>query len=172
MPKLNDDIAKKVEQAEDGFKPVPEGVYILQLMEDVEVREPQNANKNGEKVPYWRWTFEVPKEHEGKELEYSGRRFWTNTSLSDAAYFKLKETFAAFGVPTNTDTEELVGRRVKALITVKTIQGGQRKGELGNEISKLLPLDADTAADEAKLLAAPAGPEGLAKGGSSEEPMF
>ncbi|AZS06685.1 hypothetical protein HOU95_gp122 [Streptomyces phage Hiyaa] len=158
MPKLDDKKAAAVDQAEDGFKPVPEGVYIVQLMEDVDVKE-------GDKGTYWRWTFEVPKEHDGKELDHAGRRFWTNTSLSEAAFFKLKETFGAFGVPTNTDTAELVGRKVKALITQRTIQGGQRKGEIGNEISKLLPLSHDESAEAEKVAEA-------AKSGSSEEPLF
>lgn len=158
MPKLDDKKAAAVDQAEDGFKPVPEGVYILQLMEDVDVKE-------GNKGTYWRWTFEVPKEHEGEELEHGGRRFWTNTSLSDSAYFKLKETFGAFGVPTNTDTAELVGRKVKALVVQKVIDGGQRKGEIGNEISKLFPLSHDESAEAEKSVE-------MAKGGSTKEPMF
>lgn len=165
MPKLDDKKAAAVDKAEDGFKPVPEGTYIVQLMEDVDVKE-------GDKGTYWRWTFEVPKtalvEKDGEqveeELEYAGRRFWTNTSLSDAAYFKLKETFSAFGKPTNTDTAELVGLRVKAVITQRVIQGGQRKGEIGNEISKLLPLShEDDAAD---------APEVAAKGGDNSDPLF
>ncbi|QNJ57650.1 hypothetical protein SEA_KEANU_45 [Streptomyces phage Keanu] len=158
MPKLDDKKAAAVDQAEDGFKPVPEGVYIVQLMEDVDVKE-------GDKGTYWRWTFEVPKEHEGEELEHGGRRFWTNTSLSDAAYFKLKETFGAFGVPTNTDTAELVGRKVKAMVTQRVIQGGQRKGEIGNEISKLLPLSHDEAAEAAQAV-------DTAKGGDNSDPLF
>ena len=159
MPKLDDKKAAAVEQAEDGFKPVPEGVYILQLVKDVDVQESQSG-----KGPYWRWEFEVPKEHEGEELEHAGRKFWTNTSLSDAAYFKLKEAFQAFGVPTNTDTEELVGRRVKAMVTIKTIQAGARKGQPGNEITKLLPLDHDEAAEAAAV--------DTVTGGSKEEPLF
>lgn len=157
MPKLDDTKAAAVDQAEDGFKPVEEGVYILQLMEDVDVKE-------GDKGTYWRWTFEIPKTHEGKDLPNAGRRFWTNTSLSDSAYFKLKETFGAFGVPTNTDTAELVGRKVKALITQKVIGGGQRKGDIGNEISKLLPLSHE---EDAVTDATPA-----AQGGSKDEPLF
>lgn len=160
MPKLDSTTAAKVEATEDGFKPVEEGVYILQLMEDVSVHE-------GDKAPYWRWTFEVPKEHEGVEQEKAGRRFWTNTSLSDSAYFKLKETFGAFGVPTNTDTEDLVGRRVKAMIVIKTIQGGNRKGELGNEISKMFPLDHDENAD-----AVEDSKVSTAKGGDNSDPLF
>lgn len=158
MPKLDDKKAAAVDKAEDGFKPVPEGTYVIQLMEDVDVKE-------GDKGTYWRWTFEIPKEHDGEELEFGGRRFWTNTSLSDAAYFKLKETFAAFGVPTNTDTAELVGRKVKAVITQRVIQGGQRKGEIGNEISKLLPLSHDETAEAATATE-------QAQGGSKDEPLF
>ena len=159
MPKLNSDIANKVEQAEDGFKPVPEGVYVLQLMEDVDVRD-------GKKAPYWRWTFEIP---EGEE--FAGRRFWTNTSLSEAAYFKLKETFSAFGVPTDTDTEELVGKRVKAVILQRTIQGGNRSGEIGNEIDKLMPLDSDVQVGPSAT-AAPAADSGAKSTDKDDEPLF
>lgn len=166
MPKLNTEVARKVDEAEDGFKPVPEGIYVLQLMADVDVKE-------GTKAPYWRWSFEIPAEHDGKDLEYSGRKFWTNTSLSDAAYFKLKETFAAFGVPTDTDTEELVGKRVKALITTKVIQGGQRAGEIGNEIEKLFPIDHEGDATAPKGVSTEKALAGAtAGGGSDDEPMF
>ena len=136
MPKLNSDVAERVNSAEDGFKPVDEGVYTLQLAEDVSVHE-------GGKGPYWKWTFVIP---EG--MQHAGRKFFTNTSLSEAAFFKLKETFGAFGVATDTDTEDLVGQKVKALITIKTIQGGARAGEPGNEISRLLPLDTEDASIE------------------------
>lgn len=165
MPKLKDDVATKVDQAEDGFAPVEEGVYILQLMEDVTVHE-------GDKAPYWRWQFEVPKEHEGTELANAGRRFWTNTSTSEAAFFKLKETFGAFGVPTNTDTEELVGRRVKAEIIIKTIQGGQRKGELGNEIAKLHPIDWATGDNDADTAKSSNPKLAKGKGGDNSDPLF
>lgn len=131
MPKLNNDTAAKVDSAESGIDPVEEGIYVLRLREDVTVRE-------GQAGPYWAWTFEIP---EGQEK--AGRRFFHNTSLSEQAFFKLKETFEAFGVPTNTDTEDLVGKTVKAHIIIKTIQKGQRQGELGNEIKSLHPIDHD-----------------------------
>lgn len=133
MPKLNPDTAQKVENAEDGYAPIPDGVYELELMEDVEVAE-------GAKGPYWKWTFQIP---EG--LQYAGRRFWNNTSLSESAFWKLKEAFDAFGVPTSTDTEDLVKRRVKALIVTTTINSGSRKGEPTNQIDKLMPLNAPDA---------------------------
>lgn len=160
MPKLNAETAQKVENAEDGFKPVPDGVYILELREDVEVAE-------GPKGTYWKWTFEIPAEHDGKSLEHAGRRFWTNTSLSDAAYFKLKETFGAFGVPTDTDTEDLVKKRVKGVIITGVIQSGAKKGQERSEIDRLLPLDADD-----PEVGTPAASGGGDDKGAKDEPLF
>lgn len=159
MAKLNQQVAEQVENAEDGFKPIPEGVYIVQLMADVEVGE-------GKRGPYWKWAFEIPAQHEGEDLQHAGRRFWTNTSLSQESFWKLKEAFEAFGVPTSTDTEDLVGKRVKAHISVEVARGGQRQGEPVNTVKKLLPLAAETelAAGDAVSTAKASAP--------SDEPMF
>lgn len=159
MAKLNQQVAEQVDSAEDGFKPIPEDVYIVQLMQDVEVGE-------GKRGPYWKWAFEIPAQHEGEDLPHAGRRFWTNTSLSSESFWKLKEAFTAFGVPTDTDTEDLVGKRVKALIGVEVAKGGSRAGEPVNTIKKLLPLDTETAAPAAS------GGVSTAKDGSSDEPLF
>lgn len=158
MAKLNKETAQKVTDAEDGFKPIPDGVYIVELREDVDVRE-------GDKGTYWSWSFEIPKEHDGKELDHSGRRLWLNTSLSEASYFKLKETFAAFGVPTDTDTEDLVKRRIKVVVRTEIQQKGKNKGKEQNVIDQLLPIDADDPAVEASAVS-------TAKGGSNDEPLF
>lgn len=158
MPKLNTSTASKVEEAEDGFKPVPDGVYIVELREDVEVRE-------SEKGTYWSWVFEIPEEHDGEKLAHAGRRFWNNTSLSETAYWKLKETFAAFGVSADTDTEDLVKRRVKAVIITEIQQRGKNKGREQNAIDKLLPLNGDAADAEADRLTPTTD-------GSKDEPLF
>lgn len=159
MAKLNSAVAQQVNEAEDGFKPIPEGVYIVQLMQDVEVGE-------GKRGAYWKWAFEIPAQHEGEDLQHAGRRFWTNTSLSQESFWKLKEAFEAFGVPTDTDTEDLVGKRVKAHIGVEVAKGGSRQGEPVNNIKKLLPLDAATEAPAA-------GGVSTAKASApSDEPMF
>lgn len=160
MPRLDDATAKKVDAAEDGFKPIPPGIYVVQLMEDVEVRESQTPNK----PPYWKWTFEIPA---GAE-EFAGRRFWTNTSLSDAAHFKMKEMFGAFGVSTNTDTAELVGRKIRAEISVTTAQGGTRKGQLVNEFVKAYPLEGDLPEGAVSF----AKTDAPAPGGDTTEPLF
>jgi len=149
-----------VRDAEDGFAPVPRGVYIVKLVGEVEVAE-------GQKGFYWKWTFEIP---EGEQ--YAGRRFWLNTSLSEASYFKLKETFAAFGVDTDTDTADLEGKKVRAMVSMSTIQRGARQGQLGNNLDRVLPLDGPTGegidAEGNKLPDAGAP----APGGDDKPPLF
>lgn len=148
MPQLNAAKAAEVDKAEGGnFEPLPEAVYVLILAQEVTVED-------GQKGPYWKWTFKVDGEVEGQE-EYKGRQLWTNTSLAENAAWKLKEVFAAFGVPTTTNTDELIGERVKAFVKQRTIQGGSRKGEMGNEIGEFFPME--------QLTAEPGGAEPKAK---------
>lgn len=164
MPQLNQETAQKVRDAEDGFAPIPRGVYVMELAVDVEVGE-------GQKGAYWKWTLEIP---EGEQ--YAGRRFWLNTSLSENAFFKLKETFAAFGVDTDTNTEDLVKHKVRGVVSMQTIQKGQRAGQLGNNLDRILPLDGPSGegidAEGNKL---PAEDETPAKGGGKgkdDAPLF
>lgn len=128
MAKLPETKAKAADASTDGgFDPLPDGAYHVRLREVDSTRE-------GPSGPYWSWEFEVV-----EEGEFSKRRLWTNTSLSDQALWKLKETFDAFGVPTDTDTDELLGKIVLAVVTQRTIQAGARKGELSNNVDKLRP---------------------------------
>lgn len=131
MPKLGKQKAASVaDQETSSFEALPEGVYICSLKQ-VEVRE-------GQKAPYWSWEFEViqPDEHENRKL-------WVNTSLADNAEWKLKEVFEAFGVPTTTDTDELIGQVAKLIVTQRTIERGARAGEIGNNVDRVLPYSGD-----------------------------
>ena len=132
MAKLNKQMQKQTEKAESGgsYEPVEPGVYHLRLR-DV------NTDGSGAKGPYWSWEFE------SVTPGSVGRRFWNNTSLSEAAAFKMKETFEAFDVPLDTDTDDMLGLIVKARISIRTIQAGNRKGELANQIDRLEPKDED-----------------------------
>jgi hypothetical protein len=130
MAKLNKKTATMVDKAESGsFEPLEAGAYHVRLV-DVD------ADREGPKGPYWSWEFDV--------VEEGGRgKLWQNTSLSEAAAFKMKETFDAFGVPADTDTDDLCGKVVKAIVSVRTIQQGARQGELANQIDRLVPADDD-----------------------------
>jgi hypothetical protein len=164
MPQLNAETAAKVEQAEDGFKLLDPHIAIVKLTEDVIVKE-------GKKGPYWQWEFETV---EGSEVG-AGRKWRHRTSLSEAAFFKLKETFSAFGVPTSTNTETLVGKMVRAEITVETIGDGTRKGQLTNNISSLLPMNDEDGKPGFVGVTGKApvqAPADAVSGGSTDEPLF
>lgn len=154
MPKLGSSLADKVEEAEGGnFEAIPEGIYHAVLEGEVEAAE-------GSKGPYWKWTFKVTDEG------FSGRKIWVNTSLAENALWKLKEIFEAFGVPTDTDTEDLIGKPVKLYLVQRIIEQGNRKGDMGNDVKQVLPFeDVDPAAAKArptKKGSAAAKPEELA----------
>jgi hypothetical protein len=139
MPKLNKKQAKEVGDAEGGFDLLDDGVYHARLR-SVEVSE--NAGPSG--AHYWKWEFEVVEE------PYINRRLWTNTSLSEAAAFKLKEMFDAFGEDTDTDTDELCGRIVRLVVSTRTIQEGARKGDNANQVDRVSPADEEFEAPEAE----------------------
>lgn len=133
MPKLNKKMAKTVEDAEEqeGFGLLPEGWYVGSLREV--------TTGEGDKGPFWTWIFEIP-----EEFEHSGHRIWHVTSLSEKALGMptgLKATFAAFGEPADTDTDELCGKWVTLQIEHRTIQKGKRKGEMGTSVAKILPYE-------------------------------
>lgn len=128
MPKLSKAAQKQTEAAEGGsFDPLEPGVYHVRLVN-------VDGSKEGPAGPYWSWEFGV--------VEEGGRgKLWNNTSLSEAAAFKMKETFGAFGADLDTDTDDLVGQVVRATVSIRTIQSGARKGEQANQIDRLSPPD-------------------------------
>jgi hypothetical protein len=133
MPKLPSEMAAKVDETEGGdFEALPEGVYHAVLEGEVEAC-------TGPKGLYWKWTFKVTDEG------YVGRKQFVNTSLAESALWKLKEVFAAFGVSTDTDTDDLIGKPVKLVVVQRIIEQGTRKGDIGNEIKSVLPVN-DTGA--------------------------
>ena len=134
MPKLSSATASKVEEAESlDFEPLPEDIYEAVLEGEVELAEGPNG-------PYWKWTFKIT------TPGFEGRKQFVNTSLSEKAFWKLKEMFEAFGVSADTDTEDLIGQPVKLMVVQRVIEKGARKGEVGNEVRQVLPMkDADPA---------------------------
>jgi hypothetical protein len=63
-----------------------------------------------------------------------------NTSLSDAADWKMKEMFEAFGVPADTDTDELLGKEIWLAVSQRVIEKGARMGETGNNVERAMPV--------------------------------
>lgn len=103
MPKLSDQQAQATDEAEGGYELLDPGVYLGSLN--------QVTEKAGDKGPYWEWEFLLEETDEGVALD-NPSKVWENTSLSERALFRLKDMFAAFEVPTDTDTEDLLGTYV------------------------------------------------------------
>ncbi len=133
MPKLDENAAQKVASAESTGGIMDEGIYEMTLTK-VEVA-------TGPKGTYWKWEFTVPED----APKFGKWKQWLNTSLSEAAAWRLKEVFEAFGTTPDADTDDLIGQSVRVEVGVNTIQSGPRTGEPGNNIKKVLPLDGATA---------------------------
>jgi hypothetical protein len=142
MAKLNEEKATEAKNASTGFTPMPDGTYRF-ILKDVD------PTREGPKGPYWSWEFEciepepveVLDEESGetKEMKILGRKQWNNTSMS--AMWSFNQTFEAFGVPTDTDTDEILGKPCLLVLSVRTIQSGARKGELTNQVERIKPAD-------------------------------
>jgi hypothetical protein len=122
-----------------------------------------DTSKAGPAGPYWVWEYETV-EVEGQP---ANRRFWDNTSLSEKAIGRLGKVFEAFGVDTDTDTEDLIGNIVTLDVGQETINKGDRMGEKRNVVRNVLSVDAHPAADDYADAAATA-----TAGASAEEGDF
>jgi hypothetical protein len=149
MPKLNKNAAakasKSAENAPAGEFPIlDEGFYRVRLtgVETDTVKNSKDPKLVG--APVWIWKFDVsPDDESGK----SGK-FWHRCTLpvEGAEYFDFLNglfvaPFDAFGVPVDTDTDELVGRDIRAYVIEKVIPSGKRMGQKANEIESLVPLE-------------------------------
>lgn len=160
MPKLDDNAAKTVADAESTGGLMEEGIYEMVLTE-VTAEGKDGQPLVGPSGPYWNWTFTIPED----APRYAKWNQWMITSLSEKAAWKLKEVFAAFGVTPDTDTDDLIGKRVRVEVGTRTIQKGERAGEVANQVRSIMPLDGD---------AAPAaGTKGKGKGKTEkDEPLY
>jgi hypothetical protein len=134
VPKLTRDLAASVEKAaSDGgsFEPLEPGEYRCRLHE-VTAKNAASGN------PMWVWVFETVDKPRG-------RRLWVNTVLTDAALWKVGEVFTAFGVPTDTDTDEMIGATALLEVALREIGAGARKGQMGNDVTRVR-VDRDASA--------------------------
>ncbi len=159
MPKLSKDKQKSVGAAESsGFDLIPAGRVVATLKAVVADKDgnPLVGKKSG--MPYWRWEFGDctaispmegtadggPASKQNPVIKYdaghvfNGQQF-VNTSLSDDADWKMKEVFDAFGYSVDSDTDEMIGHQVVLHITRRPIEGGDRDGEMGNNVGRVAP---------------------------------
>lgn len=131
MPKLAGDIAREAEKAaeEDGPEPVPDGIYTG-VLQEVKVSDDEGASG----YHYWSWVFKIQSED---VPEANGKKLSFITSLSPKARFSVGGAFKAFGVPADTHTDDLLGRKANLHVSLGAIKRGSRKGQLGNSVESL-----------------------------------
>lgn len=170
MPKLNPTKAAEVKKAgEDGGKFVllPEGKYVVRLT-DVTSETARSGS------PMWVWKFETtqyleveaPVDNEGQPINVIGKEIWYRTVIMDKTLWDLDRVFNAFGVPPETDTDELVGDEIVVMIDQQVITGGKSKGKLGNNVVDFMTLANGAAPDDLDVLI------GAAAGGKDDDPGF
>lgn len=145
MPQLGDDLAQKTASAVSNTGLIDDGVYLVRLDGPVEV-------KDGASAPQWLWPFVI---EEGQP--FAGRKITHRTSLAEGALWRLNDTFAGFGVPTSTDTDELTGRKVRLNIVQKDNYKQEIDDETGlvklvNDVKTVLPEAGPTGVNEAVKL--------------------
>lgn len=140
MPKLNAERAKQVEKSEDsgGFSLLEEGTYTFKL-KDVTAGETQKGD------PKWVFKWEAQLENGGTKAVQE------HCALTEASLWKLKSIFKAFGVSTDTDTDDLVGKTVQVDVEHRVQQGaGKYAGTLQHNFTyqPAAVQQADPAADD------------------------
>lgn len=140
MPKLDNATAKAVHKAEgSAFTMLDEDKYRAKL-DKVTVAPRPDRNGN----TYWIWDFSVVS-GEITEDKFAGKTFRTNTGWAENQHWFAKMVFDAFEAKPNVDTDELIGHEVYALIGIREIQQGARKGQKTNDVSQLLSIKAGEA---------------------------
>ncbi len=158
MPKLDRATALAVNKAESGGGTLlDEDEYLLKLLS---VKVSPKPDRNGSH--YWIWEFEVVSGAESKD-KFKGKKTRSNTGLADNQHWFLKMFFEAFEVKPNVDTDTLVGKEVKGLISQHVITSGTRKGQLSNDINSLFPASQSAAGGEE---------DWADEGGKDDEPDF
>lgn len=103
MPKLSDDVAKRVAQAESSGGVMDE-CLVPAILVDVVV----HPQKPGQKGDQWEWKYVIAED----SPVYAGRKINDFVSTSEGSDFKMQAHFLAHGVGTDTDTDELLNGRV------------------------------------------------------------
>jgi len=143
MPKLTKAAAKAVDQVEStSFAPYDPGLYVV-VLEEVQA----GPELQGPAGPYWKAICSVESTYPDLEEARKGKTF-DNLSLSDAAAWKMKQFFEAFGVPADTDTDEMIGHKVVQRLGITTIQKGPRAGEDTTDVVEWCTYEAEAVGDE------------------------
>lgn len=134
MPKLGDDAAKRVAEAESAGFLFEEGLYRMQLV-DVE----EKAQSGTQQAPQWVWKYQFPE----NALQYAGRQMWRFVSLAEKAAPFMRECFEAVGGTPDQDTDTLVGRF--CLVHIIKRPNYKDANLIENRVQKVIPVTGEQA---------------------------
>lgn len=126
MPQLDDNAAKQVAD----YKIEP-GQYVVALTAVTDV------DKNGKPLvssnkgtPYWNVTVEFPED--ANDGAYAGRKMFRKLWIGPNTHGFFSEFFDAFGVPSNTNTDTMIGERCLITVAVSDDSFGGNTPEIRN----------------------------------------
>lgn len=138
MPQLDANEAKQVDEAESGQTLIEDGIYEMVLTACTDKDKDGNILSTENAGPYWSWEYTFPEDAE----RYKKRKVWDKTWRSEESKWKMNQVFSAFGVPSTTNTDDLVAKGARVLVEINTyvIQKGPKAGEARNGVKTILPL--------------------------------
>ena len=122
-------------QASGDFGYAAPGEYLLRI------RKVESKQKQGSEYPYLKWEMvfadpnvpSVEKNADGSSKKVGN--IFNNTSLKPDAQFSLRDTCEALGLKWGDfDTDQCVGRELKAKIKIREYQGN-----FSNEVERFIP---------------------------------
>jgi hypothetical protein len=121
------------------YKPVPAGVYQLQLTDYKEGTVKSESSPNFGKTKF-DFTFEIVMNAEGTtEEKHLGKKIFDNVTITENSLWRLKAVLKAFGLPIpeegefNVDFDELLGEELEA--TVKVIPARRDPNDASREFA-------------------------------------
>lgn len=137
IPKLDTKTARLVNSAEGGSRVlVDEDQYRLKLSKVIVSPKP---DRNGN--TYWVWSWDVISGQQSGD-KWKGKSVRCNTGFTDDQAFFPKMIFDSFGAKPNVDTDTLIGQELLAIVGQREIASGARKGQITNDITAFMSLDA------------------------------
>lgn len=145
MPVLPAALSKQADESDSkAFEAFDPGVYSGRLSKIEAKKAAATSN------PMWALEFDQILDMDGDKKP--GKLF-TNLVLIDSVAWKIGQFFDAFGVPSNTNTDNLVGHRIRLEVGQRVATQGKREGQLVNEVGAFLePKDGDQGLDALKKL--------------------
>lgn len=149
MPSLPQELLEPTQEAAEtsgDFTAMDPGVYTARLG-----KCDADRTRDGKKA-MWKLEFDQIYDLDGTK---KGGRLWSNITLEESVAWKIAQFFAAFGVPTSTNTDEMINVRCRLEVSKRVQEFGKNKGKEVNDIDRFVALaESDDGYEKAQQLKA------------------